>query len=445
MLSTLSDIQRFAEMAGDSNPQERPYLQLPARAPRSSPLHNMRLHRPTPETRLAPLVVDVESESVEIPPQLAAVEPIPGYHRSSASSSSRAGSSHCQPTAAGSSSEVICLDDSPTRPSPSPSRSESSARKIRRLNNDAPVIVVDDEDDVVPVPRRVDRDHRPAAPPAPPVVPRVIPSVRRLARADSGSSIRPFRSRVRSTDRVRRYRASGSQLGTNSDDPPPNRDMPMLNNRTSHIRVPVYPVPNSSIPRPARSSHHTHAPVPPAHGATTSRVAALLSTLGYAHVNSRSSFARSGSSRPMNIGVHVATGGSRARRSFEQEMLASIVQHIAQSGGVPIGVEFRYVTEQSLDYESLVRLDEQLVRQRNAAPKNVINSLPEVVATEADVDIRCVVCMCDVEVGEKLRALPCGHKFHKKCIDEWFTYNGACPIDKKRICDFQPARPPGSS
>lgn len=31
----------------------------------------------------------------------------------------------------------------------------------------------------------------------------------------------------------------------------------------------------------------------------------------------------------------------------------------------------------------------------------------------------CVVCMCDFEVRQTLRVLPCSHEFHAKCIDKW--------------------------
>ena len=31
----------------------------------------------------------------------------------------------------------------------------------------------------------------------------------------------------------------------------------------------------------------------------------------------------------------------------------------------------------------------------------------------------CVVCMCDFEVRQSLRILPCSHEFHAKCVDKW--------------------------
>lgn len=69
------------------------------------------------------------------------------------------------------------------------------------------------------------------------------------------------------------------------------------------------------------------------------------------------------------------------------------------------------------DYEELVRLDDNLLRERNRADDWQIKSLPTHKASKEDEEVRCCICMCDVEEGEELRVLPCGHKYHKICID----------------------------
>lgn len=48
----------------------------------------------------------------------------------------------------------------------------------------------------------------------------------------------------------------------------------------------------------------------------------------------------------------------------------------------------------------------------------------------------CAVCLSDLEVEEVARKLPCGHYFHKGCIDRWLQRNKRCPlcmhpVDKK--------------
>ncbi|KAH3697214.1 RING finger protein 11-like [Dreissena polymorpha] len=39
----------------------------------------------------------------------------------------------------------------------------------------------------------------------------------------------------------------------------------------------------------------------------------------------------------------------------------------------------------------------------------------------------CAICMCDFNVGENLRILPCMHSYHKECIDDWMMRSFTCP------------------
>lgn len=37
-------------------------------------------------------------------------------------------------------------------------------------------------------------------------------------------------------------------------------------------------------------------------------------------------------------------------------------------------------------------------------------------------------CICLDENKENIKTLLCGHKYHKKCIEEWFTKEENCPL-----------------
>jgi len=39
----------------------------------------------------------------------------------------------------------------------------------------------------------------------------------------------------------------------------------------------------------------------------------------------------------------------------------------------------------------------------------------------------CVICQEDIQKGEKLLVLPCGHYFHPECITPWLKNNNTCP------------------
>jgi hypothetical protein len=51
----------------------------------------------------------------------------------------------------------------------------------------------------------------------------------------------------------------------------------------------------------------------------------------------------------------------------------------------------------------------------------------------------CGVCLVDFDHGDELRVLPCGHYFHRECIDHWLLNSSTvCPVDKR---DFRQAEP----
>uniref|UniRef100_A0A3P8W9G5 RING-type domain-containing protein n=1 Tax=Cynoglossus semilaevis TaxID=244447 RepID=A0A3P8W9G5_CYNSE len=45
----------------------------------------------------------------------------------------------------------------------------------------------------------------------------------------------------------------------------------------------------------------------------------------------------------------------------------------------------------------------------------------------------CGVCIDEYAQGNKLRRLPCSHRFHIHCIDRWLSNNNTCPT-----CQYVP-------
>ena len=50
-------------------------------------------------------------------------------------------------------------------------------------------------------------------------------------------------------------------------------------------------------------------------------------------------------------------------------------------------------------------------------------------------DIKCTICSNNYLQGEILRQLACKHRFHRACIDNWFSYRYNCPC-----CYWKPDR-----
>ena len=58
---------------------------------------------------------------------------------------------------------------------------------------------------------------------------------------------------------------------------------------------------------------------------------------------------------------------------------------------------------------------------------------PEI-TDENDEAACCAICLEEFELGEKVRVLPCGHKFHEDCLIPWLTERHAsCPLCKMDV------------
>ena len=185
----------------------------------------------------------------------------------------------------------------------------------------------------------------------------------------------------------------------------------------------------SSAPRSVSSTVGTAMAVAEAAQATAARFPAglgLSTNQDRLSYGSRPGFSistlRNGPGRRSNQQRHTNQPAARRRHHTSRAL-----HHLRIYGSVTTGIEIQYLHgipgDGPLDYEQLIRLDEHLIRDKNRADQSQIDSLPVRSATAEDKDIRCCICMCDVEEGEELRVLPCSHKYHKDCIDRTLLLN----------------------
>ncbi|CAD5313479.1 unnamed protein product [Arabidopsis thaliana] len=85
--------------------------------------------------------------------------------------------------------------------------------------------------------------------------------------------------------------------------------------------------------------------------------------------------------------------------------------------------------------------------QFNGMCRRTVKAMPSVTFTCAKIDnttgFSCAICLEDYIVGDKLRILPCSHKFHVACVDSWLiswrTFCPVCKRDARTTADEPPA------
>lgn len=110
-------------------------------------------------------------------------------------------------------------------------------------------------------------------------------------------------------------------------------------------------------------------------------------------------------------------------------------------------VEINAEVEDALDdednvdsYEFMLRLGERMgdvkterwthVAQQKIDSLPIVEFDPKKLSMKNDVndcDVKCLVCQEDYCKGEHMRKLPCGHCFHKECVDQWLLSKDICP------------------
>lgn len=76
------------------------------------------------------------------------------------------------------------------------------------------------------------------------------------------------------------------------------------------------------------------------------------------------------------------------------------------------------------------------VREVHGMSSRLVKAMPNLIFTAVVEDnctsATCAICLEDYTIGEKLRILPCRHKFHAFCVDAWLTtWRTFCPVCKR--------------
>ncbi|KAL3638724.1 Receptor y region, transmembrane domain- and RING domain-containing protein 2 [Castilleja foliolosa] len=85
------------------------------------------------------------------------------------------------------------------------------------------------------------------------------------------------------------------------------------------------------------------------------------------------------------------------------------------------------------------------LREFHGMSSRLVKAMPSLIFTAVMEDnctsATCAICLEDYNMGEKLRILPCRHKFHAICVDAWLTtWRTFCPVCKRdaRTSNIEP-------
>ncbi|CAF3901360.1 unnamed protein product, partial [Rotaria sordida] len=90
------------------------------------------------------------------------------------------------------------------------------------------------------------------------------------------------------------------------------------------------------------------------------------------------------------------------------------------------------------DYEILIELENAQNAAIMGIPENIVKSMPTERINERSHLLQygeqCRLCLRFYQIGERVRRLPCRHKFHIDCIDGWLLHSHpTCPIDGQLV------------
>ena len=78
---------------------------------------------------------------------------------------------------------------------------------------------------------------------------------------------------------------------------------------------------------------------------------------------------------------------------------------------------------------------EQFERKKKTLARRAVAQL-EVGRMEEGEEGHCSVCLDPLTLGQETRRLPCGHTYHRSCVDRWLLQKRKCPLCKLDILQY---------
>jgi len=128
-----------------------------------------------------------------------------------------------------------------------------------------------------------------------------------------------------------------------------------------------------------------------------------------------------------NISTHYDTYGVSERRSS--------VLFVSVSFIVLMVISITWLVLYYVQRFRYIHAKDRLERRLCVQAKRALAIIPIITISkdEDEDEDHCPVCLDVYKVGEAMRILPCSHRFHKACIDQWLLDKRTCPMCKMDI------------
>ena len=96
-----------------------------------------------------------------------------------------------------------------------------------------------------------------------------------------------------------------------------------------------------------------------------------------------------------------------------------------------------YEPDEGVEVEMVTRSTPQQDSSRDEMNQDIIVSQQHDLGYDAENDDNCCpICIVEYRHGDELRQLPCGHEFHKSCVDSWLKNSASCPSCRHSLQDL---------
>ncbi|CAF3887420.1 unnamed protein product [Adineta steineri] len=133
-----------------------------------------------------------------------------------------------------------------------------------------------------------------------------------------------------------------------------------------------------------------------------------------------------------NLNIHNEHSFDYREKSYQRWKIA-IREHLT---ALPNAIHQMIVNRElnENDYEILHQLETAQNTTIQGIPENIVKLMPTELVHEhsrlLEHGEQCRICLRSYQIGDRLRRLPCRHKFHIDCIDGWLLHSHpTCPVD----------------